>query len=77
LVAAGDPYWSALAWTGGTLHLVSHAFSKAAMFMAAGLIAEALGHDRLADLKGAARVAPVSIGAFAIGGLSLLGLPPS
>ena len=33
----------ALAWTGGFLHLVAHAFSKAAMFIAAGVIAEALG----------------------------------
>lgn len=77
LVVADDLYWSALAWTGGTLHLVSHAFSKAAMFMAAGLIAEALGHDRIAEFRGAARVAPLSIAAFAVGGLSLLGLPPS
>lgn len=77
LAARADAYWSALAWTGGTLHLVSHAFSKAAMFMAAGLIAELFGHDRLAGLKGAARVAPLSVAAFGIGGLSLLGLPPS
>ena len=32
-----------LAWTGGWLQLFSHAFAKAAMFMAAGLIVEALG----------------------------------
>ena len=77
LAASADVYLSALAWTGGTLHLVSHAFSKAAMFMAAGLLAETLGHDRLSGLRGAARVAPLSIAAFAIGGLSLMGLPPS
>ena len=39
-----------IAWTGGVLQLVSHAVAKAAMFMAAGLIAEALGHDRIAGL---------------------------
>lgn len=77
LAAAADGQWSALAWTGGTLHLVSHAFSKAAMFLAAGLIAEAMGHDRLSGLAGAGRVAPVSVAAFGIGGLSLMGLPPS
>ncbi len=77
LAATGDAYLSALAWTGGTLHLASHAFSKAAMFMAAGLLAETLGHDRLSGLRGAARVAPLSIAAFGIGGLSLMGLPPS
>src|SRR5207245_5104168 len=42
--------WSSAAWTGGVLQAVSHAFAKAGMFMAAGLIAEALGHDRIAGL---------------------------
>lgn len=69
--------WSALAWTGGALHIASHAFSKAAMFMAAGLIAEALGHDRISGLAGAGRVAPVSVLAFGLAGLSLMGLPPA
>lgn len=80
LAAPGEEalaYWSAVAWTGGALHLVSHAFSKAAMFMAAGLIAEAAGHDRLDGLSGIGRAAPVSVAAFTLGGLSLMGLPPS
>ena len=66
-----------MAWTGGFLHLVAHAFSKAAMFIAAGVIAESLGHDRISALGGAAQAVPVSVAAFAIGGLSLMGLPPS
>lgn len=77
LAATTDPQWAALAWTGGTLHLLSHAFSKAAMFMAAGLIAETMGHDRIAGLTGAGRVAPLSLAAFGLGGLSLMGLPPA
>src|SRR5215472_3951775 len=47
--------WSTAAWSGGVLQAVSHAFAKAAMFMAAGLIAEALGHDRVAGLSGIGR----------------------
>ncbi|MFG1295350.1 complex I subunit 5 family protein [Xanthobacter variabilis] len=69
--------WSALAWTGGALHLASHAFSKAAMFMAAGLMAEALGHDRISGLSGVGRAVPVALVAFGLGGLSLMGLPPA
>ncbi|MFG1477592.1 proton-conducting transporter membrane subunit [Xanthobacter sp. V4C-4] len=76
LAAVASP-WSPLAWTGGALHLASHAFSKAAMFMAAGLIAEALGHDRLSGLSGVGRVVPVAVFAFGLGGLSLMGLPPA
>ena len=36
------------ALTGGLLQAISHATAKAAMFMAAGLIYLALGHDRIA-----------------------------
>jgi multicomponent Na+:H+ antiporter subunit D len=65
------------AWTGGLLQAVSHACAKAAMFMAAGLIAQALGHDRIAGLGGIARALPMTVLAFGLGGLSLMGLPPS
>jgi formate hydrogenlyase subunit 3/multisubunit Na+/H+ antiporter MnhD subunit len=59
------------------LQLVSHALAKASMFLAAGLIAEALGHDRIDKLAGAATVVPISVAAFGLAGLSLMGLPPS
>ncbi len=75
--SAGAGIWGAIAWTGGALHLVSHALSKAAMFMAAGVIAETLGHDRIAQLSGVGRIVPISVFAFGLGGLSLMGLPPS
>ena len=73
---AGHP-WGNSAWTGGVLQAVSHAFAKAAMFMAAGLVYEALGHDRIAGLAGIGRALPITIFAFGLGGLSLMGLPPS
>ena len=47
------------------------------MFMAAGLIAQALGHDRIDGLGRIGRALPVTIFAFGLGGLSLMGLPPS
>jgi multicomponent Na+:H+ antiporter subunit D len=65
------------AFTGGMLQAISHALAKAAMFMAAGLMAEALGHDRISGLGGTGRMLPVTTGAFALAGLSLMGLPPS
>jgi formate hydrogenlyase subunit 3/multisubunit Na+/H+ antiporter MnhD subunit len=47
------------------------------MFMSAGLIYGALGHDRVADLAGVGRAMPMSIFAFALGGIALVGLPHS
>ncbi len=69
--------WNGVAWTGGIMQLVAHAVAKAAMFMAAGLIAEALGHDRIAGFGGIGRALPVTVLAFGLGGMSLMGLPPS
>jgi formate hydrogenlyase subunit 3/multisubunit Na+/H+ antiporter MnhD subunit len=65
------------ALTGGMLQAVSHATAKAAMFMAAGVMAGALGHDRIAGLAGTARALPMSVFAFGLGGAALIGLPPS
>src|SRR5262245_2902103 len=68
---------SGSALAGGLLQAISHATAKAAMFMAAGLLYAGLGHDRIAGLAGSGRALPMSVCAFAVGGLSLLGLPPS
>jgi len=73
LVQLGSPD----AWTGGIMQLVSHAIAKAAMFLAAGLIAQRLGHDRIGELGGIARALPMTTLAFGLAGLSLMGLPPS
>ena len=59
------------------VQVVSHACAKAAMFLGAGLIAEACGHDRINDLGGAARILPVTIFSFTLAGVALIGLPPS
>lgn len=76
LMPGPDP-WQTIGWTGGILQLVSHGLAKAAMFLAAGLVIESLGHDRIAEMAGVARRLPVTIVAFALAGLSLMGLPPS
>jgi formate hydrogenlyase subunit 3/multisubunit Na+/H+ antiporter MnhD subunit len=65
------------ALAGGLLQAITHATAKAAMFMAAGLLYGALGHDRIGALAGSGRALPASVLAFALGGLSLMGLPPS
>jgi multicomponent Na+:H+ antiporter subunit D len=65
------------ALAGGILQTISHATAKAAMFMAAGLIYAALGHDRIAGLAGIARALPVTVLAFVAGGVALMGVPPS
>ncbi len=65
------------ALTGGLLQTISHATAKAAMFLAAGLMYGALGHDRIVALGGVGRARPLTVLAFALGGLALVGPPPS
>jgi formate hydrogenlyase subunit 3/multisubunit Na+/H+ antiporter MnhD subunit len=67
----------AAAWMGGILQIVSHAFAKAAMFLAAGLVARSLGHDQIAAMTGVGRTLPMTMFAFGLAGLSLMGVPPS
>ena len=65
------------ALTGGLLQAISHATAKAGMFMAAGLVYAALGHDRIADLAGVVRALPVTVLAFVLAGIALMGVVPS
>ena len=65
------------ALTGGLLQTISHATAKAAMFLAAGLMYGSLGHDRIVELGGIGRARPLTVLAFALGGLALVGPPPS
>jgi formate hydrogenlyase subunit 3/multisubunit Na+/H+ antiporter MnhD subunit len=66
-----------MAWSGGLMLLGAHACAKTAMFLTAGNILHAAGHDRINDLDGITHVLPVSVFAFGLAGMSLIGLPPS
>ncbi len=76
-LGAGGHLWTTDGWNGGLMQVLAHAFAKASMFLAAGLLYELLGHDRIANFSGAARVMPMTFFALGLGGLSLMGLPPS
>ena len=71
------PLASQIAWKGGLYLLLSHALAKAAMFLAAGNILCFGGHDRIADLDRVAQRLPLTLTAFALAGVSSMGLPPS
>ena len=76
-LASGAHPWSGDGWSGGMMQTLSHAFAKAAMFLAAGLVAESLGHDRIAGLRRRRPGDADDFFALGFGGLSLMGLPPS
>jgi multicomponent Na+:H+ antiporter subunit D len=61
--------------TGGIVHLFNHAVMKAALFLALGAIVLRVGSVRLKDLAGIGRQMPLTMAAFVVGGLALIGAP--
>jgi NADH-quinone oxidoreductase subunit L len=65
------------AYSAGLFHLMTHAFFKALLFMAAGSVIGAMAGDQSLDRMGGFRRAlPFTFLCFLVGGLALSGLPP-
>ncbi|HEU5001468.1 MAG TPA: NADH-quinone oxidoreductase subunit L [Actinomycetota bacterium] len=76
-VGIGALYHSAVAYESGIFHLVTHAFFKALLFLAAGSVMHGM-HDRtdMKQMGGLLKKMPVTAVTFMIGGLALAGIPP-
>ncbi|MBI2312324.1 MAG: monovalent cation/H+ antiporter subunit D family protein [Betaproteobacteria bacterium] len=61
---------------GAALHIVAHALGKITLFFAAGAIYTAAHKTEVSELAGIGRRMPWTMGAFAVGALSMIGLPP-
>ena len=68
---------SQLAVTGASLHIVMHAFGKITLFFAAGAIYVVTGYKYISQMKGLGKKMPFTFGAFLIGAMSVIGLPPT
>jgi len=64
-----------LGLTGAIVHLFNHALMKGALFMVMGCIAFRIGNCRLNNMAGIGRRMPITMAAFVIAGLSLIGVP--
>jgi NADH-quinone oxidoreductase subunit L len=65
------------AYAAGLFHLMTHAFFKALLFMAAGSIIGAMaGEQSLEKMGGFRKAMPFTYACFIIGGLALSGIPP-
>ncbi|MEA2394172.1 MAG: NADH-quinone oxidoreductase subunit, partial [Solirubrobacteraceae bacterium] len=68
---------SAGAYVAGLFHLMTHAFFKALLFMAAGSLISAMGGEQSLDrMRGFRRALPFTYACFVIGGLALSAIPP-
>jgi len=66
-----------LSLMGGGLHIISHAFGKITLFFCAGAILVSLHKKNVSDLDGVGKKIPITMIAFFIGSLSIIGLPPT
>jgi multicomponent Na+:H+ antiporter subunit D len=62
---------------GAAMHLAAHAVSKITLFFAAGAVYTASHLTEVSQLDGIGRRMPWTMGAFAIGALGMIGLPPT
>jgi formate hydrogenlyase subunit 3/multisubunit Na+/H+ antiporter MnhD subunit len=67
----------ATAWTGALYLALAHGLAKAAMFMSAGNLMRFGRQERIAELDRAVSRLPLTLSAFTLAGVSVMGLPPS
>jgi NADH-quinone oxidoreductase subunit L len=64
-------------YANGMFHLMTHAFFKALLFMAAGIVIHALsGEQDIRNMRGIGQLMPWTRWAFLAGSLALVGVPP-
>jgi len=61
--------------TGGLVHLFNHALMKGGLFLVVAGIVYRLGSSTILDMRGLGRKMPITMAAFVVGGLSLIGVP--
>lgn len=66
-----------LSVVGAVFHIAAHALGKITLFFAAGSIYTAAHKTEVSQLDGIGRRMPWTMAAFAIGALSMIGLPPA
>lgn len=75
-VVLGAMLVTPLGWLGGSMHIVMHAFGKITLFFCAGAIMVASHKTEISQMRGLGRTMPITMGAFLVGSLSIIGLPP-
>ena len=75
-VVLGVAIANAHAVMGASMHIAIHGFAKITLFFCAGAIYTAAGKTHISQLDGIGRHMPVTMGAFAVGALARIGLPP-
>jgi multicomponent Na+:H+ antiporter subunit D len=61
---------------GGAMHIAMHAFGKITLFFCSGAILVAAQKTKISQMRGLGRAMPITMSAFFVCSLSIIGLPP-
>ena len=75
-IVVGALLASSIASAGAALHIATHAVGKITLFFCAGAIMVASHKKNISEMVGLGRQMPLTMAAFAIGSISIIGLPP-
>ncbi len=75
-IALGVAIAGPVATIGGIVHLVHQGLMKITLFFCAGNLAETLGIHKVSEMDGVGRRMPLSMTAFTVGALGMIGVPP-
>lgn len=64
-----------LSFAAGSLHIAAHAFAKITLFFCAGMILVSAHKTTVSDLSGIGREMPITMAAWTIASLAIIGLP--
>jgi multicomponent Na+:H+ antiporter subunit D len=76
-VILGAAILAPISVVGAAMHITAHAVSKITLFFAAGSVHTASHLTEISQLDGIGRRMPWTMGAFAIGAISMIGIPPT
>ncbi len=76
-IILGAALLSPLGIMASMMHIAMHAFGKITLFFCAGAIFASTGIKNISDMVGIGKRMPITMTAFLIGSLSIIGLPPT
>ncbi len=74
-IALGLSFASVTGLTAALIHLFNHAAMKGTLFLVLACVFHRMGAVDLASIRGLGRRMPLTMGAFVVGGMSLVGIP--
>ncbi len=75
-ITLGAGLFNLIGLTGGLLHILNHALLKITLFFCAGAIITVTGKKKISDLNGLGKKMPLTMAAFTIAAIGMIGIPP-